>query len=370
MFSHQNLYSRRACLLLHYLSTGTHPLILNLKAQATVSDSDKRQGLLFVLVGPSGVGKNTLLKHVVKEVENLRQLPTFTTRGPRQGEQEGKQHYFVSVPEFQRRLASGEMVEWQQVHEGTFYGTPLKDIEEAISANCDLIADIDVLGATALRSVYADNTVLIFIQPPDRDELRRRLEKRGEETPEQIEKRLDRAEMEMQYAPICDYLILNDDEDAAAEVLRSIILAERSRRALLNLRAERNLPRHKFAYLAAVMPVYGHEVLLPDELSRLPATHLLQGEYPYEAALRLLSETFKVRASSDQLLALRPHDPFMPVMMEMRDQSHFQQLIFVYLCRLNERIVPPEGWRWRPVDEANLPGLALNALNAQGVLEP
>ncbi len=337
--------------------------ILNSKAQVTVSVSDKRQGLLFVLVGPSGVGKNTLLKHVVKEMQNLRQLPTFTTRGPRQGEQEGREHYFISVSEFKRRAANGEMVEWQQVHAGMFYGTPLKDIEKAISANCDLIADIDVLGATALRSVYADNTVLVFIQPPDRETLRRRLEKRGEETTEQIEKRLNRAEMEMQYAPICDYLILNDDEAAAADMLRGIILAERSRRALVNLRAERNLPRHKFAYLAAALPIHGGEALLRVEPPDVPAVHLLQGEYPHEAALRLLTETFKTATSAEQLLPHAPDSHFVaPASVELRQQLHYQQLVFLYGYRLNERIAPPEGWRWLPIDEAGLPPCVLNAV--------
>jgi guanylate kinase len=199
-------------------------------------------GLLFVIVGPAGVGKNALMNTVLHRFTDLHQLPTATTRAIRPGEQQGREHMFVSVGEFQRMIAADELVEHQVVHEN-YYGVPRKTVEQAIAVEDDLIADIDVLGATALRSNYSDHTVLIFLQPPSIDELRHRMEKRGE-SPAEIEKRMRRVEMELAYAPECDYLITNDEMDKAGETLYGIVLAERSHRELLRLRKKSQLPEH------------------------------------------------------------------------------------------------------------------------------
>jgi guanylate kinase len=193
-------------------------------------------GLLFVIVGPAGVGKNALMNTVIERFTDLRQLTT--TRGVRPGEQPGREHLFVSVSEFQRMLAANELLESQLVHEN-YYGVPRKTVETAIANGTDLIADIDVLGAAALRSNFPQQTVLIFLQPPSKDELRRRMNKRGE-NPIEIEKRMKRVEMEMAYAPECDYLIINDEMEKASEILYGIVLAERARRELLKLRKKTN----------------------------------------------------------------------------------------------------------------------------------
>jgi guanylate kinase len=195
-------------------------------------------GLLFVIVGPAGVGKNALMNTVIERFTDLRQLTTATTRGVRPGEQPGREHLFVSVSEFQRMLAANELLESQLVHEN-YYGVPRKTVETAIANGTDLIADIDVLGAAALRSNFPQQTVLIFLQPPSKDELRRRMNKRGE-NPIEIEKRMKRVEMEMAYAPECDYLIINDEMEKASEILYGIVLAERARRELLKLRKKTN----------------------------------------------------------------------------------------------------------------------------------
>ncbi|HEX2908532.1 MAG TPA: guanylate kinase, partial [Phototrophicaceae bacterium] len=241
-----------------------------------MSTPQPRQGLLFILIGPPGVGKNALMNAVLARVNNLKQLPTATTRAIRPTEQPGREHLFVTRDEFQQLITDRALIEWQVVH-GELYGMPRATVEEAITQEHDLIADIDVLGATYLRSLYPDNAVLIFIQPPSLDALKKRMETRGEK-PEEIAKRLRRVDMEMQYAPLCDYLIINADLDEASEILYAIVLAERSRRALLNLRVERDLPRHKFTYMTTVIPVHNGEVLCRDGEPHFPTIPITQGE--------------------------------------------------------------------------------------------
>jgi guanylate kinase len=199
-------------------------------------------GLLFVLVGPPGVGKNTLMNAVLKRIDNLNQLPTATTRSRRPNEQHGREHLFITHDEFEHMQRSNQLIESQEVH-GEWYGMPKSTVEEAIFHERDLIADIDVKGATYLHMIYPDNAVLIFIQPESTEDLRVQMQTRGESEAE-IEKRMRRVNMEMQYAPSCDYLITNEKGNAekASDILHGIVLAERSHRDLLKLRAEKNLP--------------------------------------------------------------------------------------------------------------------------------
>lgn len=191
-----------------------------------------------MLVGPPGVGKNTLMNTVLNRFNDLTQLPTATTRAPRATEVQGREHLFVSHEEFNRMNQADELLESQEVH-GEWYGMPKATVEAAIANGQDLIADIDVNGATILRAAYPNSAVLIFIRPASLDDLRTHMQNRGE-TQAEIEKRMRRVEMEMHYAPLCDYLITNENGsiEKAQESLYGIILAERSHRDLLNLRAE------------------------------------------------------------------------------------------------------------------------------------
>lgn len=197
-------------------------------------ETSRRWGLLFVLIGPPGAGKNALMNEVLKRQARLRQLPTATTRGKRPNEMQGREHLFVSPEEFQRMSDNNELVESQPVHKH-MYGTPRATLENAFAAEVDLIADIDVIGATHLHTAYPDNTVLIFIRPPSVEVLAQRMEERGE-TAEEIDLRLQRVAMEMEHAPLCDYLITNDDFEDATAMLNGIVLAEFSRRDMNKLR--------------------------------------------------------------------------------------------------------------------------------------
>lgn len=201
-----------------------------------IDEQTHHWGLLFVMVGPAGVGKNAIMNEVLHELPDLHQLPTATTRPMRDTEQQGREHWFVTEAEFRRMEKNHELIESQVVHKH-LYGTPRQTIERAMQDGRDLIADIEVLGATYLHTAYPSNTVLIFVEPPSVDELIARMAKRGE-TQEEINTRLQRVEMEMQYAPQCDYLITNYHNHLAQSslILHGIVIAERSRRALQQLR--------------------------------------------------------------------------------------------------------------------------------------
>lgn len=201
-----------------------------------IDDQTHYWGLLFVMVGPAGVGKNAIMNEVLRHLPDLQQLPTATTRPMRETEQQGREHLFVSETEFHAMEDRHELIESQVVH-NHFYGTPRRTIEEAMRDERDMIADIEVLGATYLHTAFPNNIVLIFVEPPSTDELVARMTQRGE-TEQEIQTRLQRVEMEMQYAPQCDYLITNyrNHLDQSSSILEAIITAERSRRALQKLR--------------------------------------------------------------------------------------------------------------------------------------
>jgi guanylate kinase len=323
-----------------------------------VSASQRRLGLLFVLVGPPGAGKNALMNEVLPQLPNLRQLPTATTRAIRPTEKQGREHLFVSRNEFEHMIANNLLIEHQEVH-GQWYGIPRASVENAIDHEEDLIADIDVLGATYLRSIYPDNTVLIFIAPPSIEDLETRMRTRGE-TEDEIAKRMRRVKMEMEYLPECDYLILNEKLEESAETLKGIILAERSRRTLLNERNQRQLPRHKFAYMTLVIPACGEEVLCQIESPHFPLVPLAQGEYPHEAALRALEQSFDLHPHTENLYEAEPDEKWssviLPIALETERHEHYQQFTFVYLYLMPERIPAPAGWAWTGYQELGLSG--------------
>jgi len=335
--------------------------------------SQRRQGLLFVLVGPPGVGKNTLMNTVLGKVDNLRQLPTATTRPRRPNEQQGREHLFVNRDEFQKLIDTKALIEHQgqEVH-GELYGMPKAAVAEAIAHEQDLIADIDIFGAADLRALYPDNAVLIFIQPESVVDLKSQMQARGE-TEAEIEKRMRRVELEMQYAPLCDYLITNEKGNwaEASEILYAIILAERSRRALLNLRTERHLPRHKFTYVTSVVPICGEEVLYRSTAPHFPTAQLTYGEFPHDAALRALRQDFELEAIVTNLFdggdgKGRSGSAFiLPVSLENHAEEHYQQIVFVYLYRFGSRIKPPPGWEWLAYQDAQLSDRVLKAIESQ-----
>ncbi len=331
-----------------------------------MTHSEKRLGLMFTLVGPGGVGKNALINNLLQSntLENLRQLPTAATRPMRPTEQQGREHQFVTHEEFQHLIDTGALVEWQEVHQGNFYGVPRATIESAINTEQDLIADIDVYGATILRNSYPDNVVLIFIAPPSLEVLETRMRDRGENEIN-IRHRVDRAQLEMTYAPTCDYLVINDDIAIAEDRLRAIILSERSQRDLLNLRVESCLPRHRADYAARVFVIHDKNVLYHKAAPHFPTSRLMPGEIPHETVLRLLETELHCAVTTDQIMGC-PYSGrsfISPLTVTTTQEAFFRQILFCYVYKPGKPIVPPDGWRWIPQAEAGLPQAVTDALS-------
>lgn len=176
---------------------------------------------LFVISGPSGAGKGTLLAELRKQRPDLGLTVSATTRSPRPGEVDGTSYYFLSDEEFRRRIAAGEFVEWAEVH-GHLYGTLVSEVKRLLAKGHSLVLEIDVQGALNVRKVYPD-AVLIFIEPPSLQVLEERLRGRGTEDEASIELRLKNARHEMELADQYDVRIVNDTVDRAAQELGSVM---------------------------------------------------------------------------------------------------------------------------------------------------
>jgi len=186
----------------------------------------KNKPLIIIITGPSGAGKTTLLKYLPPEKFYF--SISHTTRSPRKGEINGKDYYFVSKEKFLEMVKNDEFLEWVEVF-GTFYGTAKSEIEKAFSQNKHLILDIEVIGATRMRSYFGNSAVFIFVLPPSIEELKKRLEKRGTEDANKIRERIQRSKEEIKFASWFDYIIINDDLEKAKNELFSIIKAEMCR---------------------------------------------------------------------------------------------------------------------------------------------
>lgn len=187
-----------------------------------------REPILFVISAPSGAGKTSLWKEILKKVENITISVSATTRPPRKGEVDGKDYIFISEKNFKDMLEKNEFLEWAEVH-GYLYGTPLKNIEDAKKLNSDVILEIDVQGAKKIKEKGKVDAVYIFILPPSYDELKKRLLKRGDLPQTEIERRLKNALKELEMGEFYDYLIINDNFEKACDELRAIIISERNR---------------------------------------------------------------------------------------------------------------------------------------------
>jgi guanylate kinase len=199
-------------------------------------------GNLFVVAAPSGAGKSSLVKALLELDSHLAVSVSHTTRAPRGQEQHGREYWFVDEPEFRAMIARGEFFEWAQVH-GSLYGTSRRAIEDRLARGEDVVLEIDWQGALQIKRLF-EHTVLIFILPPSWEELRQRLQRRGEDKAETIDQRMAAARQEVAHARDFDFVIINALFETALFDLKTVVHSQR-----LKYAAQR---RNKSAVFAAL----------------------------------------------------------------------------------------------------------------------
>ncbi len=198
----------------------------------------ENRGLLIVIAGPSGAGKGTICRELLRNYgKNLELSISVTTRKPRDGEAEGVHYFFRDMEEFFRMVENGELIEFAKVHDN-YYGTPKKYVMEKLEEGKNVILEIDVQGAVKVKEIF-DEAVLIFVIPPTFADLKKRIEGRGTETQNDICKRLKNAYDEISHAVNYDYIIVNDDIKDAAVKINCILIAEKCRLSRCNIDFEK-----------------------------------------------------------------------------------------------------------------------------------
>ncbi len=180
-----------------------------------------RTGNLYIVSAPSGTGKTTLCRIIMNTFSNIGYSVSHTTRSPRDGEVDGTDYYFVSRKEFQTMVKNGSLAEWAEVH-GNYYGTSVNYINKCLAGGNDILLDIDVNGAKQIVAKYPD-AVTIFIMPPSLEELKERLQARGTDAFDVIEKRLKNAESEIAEKDFYRHVIINDDLKTAGSELQELL---------------------------------------------------------------------------------------------------------------------------------------------------
>ncbi len=185
--------------------------------------SSSKRGKIIILVAPSGAGKTTLARRLLADFPNLTFSVSATTRPPREHEIDGKDYLFLSPEEFDQAVANGEFLEWEEFYGGKRYGTLQSGVERELEKGYFVLFDIEVKGALNVKKKYGDDALAVFIKPPSDADLVQRLKKRGTETEESLQLRLERARMELSYADRFDCVIVNDDLKRCYKELADVV---------------------------------------------------------------------------------------------------------------------------------------------------
>ena len=178
---------------------------------------------IIVITAPSGAGKSTIVKKLIQQRLDLEFSISCTTRSPREGEVNGKDYYFITVPEFQQRIQKGDFVEHEEVYPGQFYGSLNSEVERIWSKRKIVLYDIDVKGAESIKKKYGTDALVIYIAPPDKETLTRRLTNRNTESKDSLKKRIKKAEEELSYQSKADKIVVNGDFDIAFMNVKNVI---------------------------------------------------------------------------------------------------------------------------------------------------
>ncbi len=178
---------------------------------------------MIVFTAPSGAGKTTIVKHLLKKYKQLSFSVSATTRPKRANETDGQEYYFMDKKTFQKNIKAGAFIEWEEVYQGRYYGTLKSEIKRLLNAGKVIIFDIEVIGATDIKNQFRDDCFVVFVKPPSLQKLIRRLKDRKTETPEDLKKRIQRIKKELSYENAFDYVLMNDDLDKALEEAEGLI---------------------------------------------------------------------------------------------------------------------------------------------------
>lgn len=192
------------------------------KDEPVVHNPKIKKGDLIVISAPSGTGKTTIVKEVLKKFPQLVFSISATTRRKRENEIQGKDYFFLSEKEFRKRIEQNEFIEWEEVYDGCFYGTLRSFFDENVALGKKILMDVDVKGALSIKRIFPE-AILVYIVPPDRDELVKRLTKRNTEDDESLKKRIERAEMELNQQDKFDHTVMNEELDKAIEDTKVLI---------------------------------------------------------------------------------------------------------------------------------------------------
>lgn len=176
---------------------------------------DKRKGKVIIVSAPSGSGKTSIVKYILRHQPGLEFSISATSRQPRDGERHGVDYYFLTADEFRGKIDNNDFVEWEEVYKNIFYGTLRSEIKRIWEKGNHIIFDVDVKGGISLKKEFGERAISLFIEPPSIDELRKRLMRRGTDHPKEIEMRINKANEEMGDAVSFDEVIINDNLDKA-----------------------------------------------------------------------------------------------------------------------------------------------------------